>query len=106
MDVNPQDLDIKGGTQPEIFRGTVEAMVHELKSDAPKFWRDTVARNGPIEIWEVNGERWLFNGNHRYQAAVLAGVEIPDSVILVVNKSGSSIPTYPLDQLNWLPGFK
>ena len=33
--------------------------------------------DGPIEIWEIGGERFLYNGNHRFHAAVLAGVEIP-----------------------------
>jgi hypothetical protein len=106
MDVDPLSLDLKGSTQPELFRGTVDAMVQELRVDAAKFWQESLARNGPIEIWEINGERWLFNGNHRYQAAVAAGVAIPAAIFAIVVRTGSSIPTYPFDQMTWLPGVK
>ncbi len=99
-------LNIKGSTQPEVFRDTVDAMANAVAADAPKFWQESVSKDGPLEIWEINGERYLYNGNHRYHAAVQAGVEIPDAAILIVDRTGSSIPTYPLDQLDWLPGFK
>ena len=65
-EVNPQSLKVKGGTQPEIFQGTVDAITRELTTDPTSFWRDALATDGPIEIWEIAGERWLYNGNHRY----------------------------------------
>jgi hypothetical protein len=104
--VNPQSLNIRGSTQPEIFRGTVDAMAQALAADAEQFWQESVQRNGPVVIWVINGERFLYNGNHRYHAAVQAGVEIPDDVVQVVDKPGSVVPTFPLDQLDWLPGMK
>ncbi|HZT83678.1 MAG TPA: hypothetical protein VFA26_25840 [Gemmataceae bacterium] len=104
--MKPHALNIKGSTQPEIYRGTVDAMVQELQADAAKFWQEALSKNGPIEVWEINGERFLYNGNHRYHAAVQAGVEIPDAMITIVDRSGSTIPKFPLTQLDWLPGVK
>ena len=100
--MDPQSLNVKGGTQPELYHGTIDAMVRELKTNPAKFWQDAIGRDGPIEIWEINGERWLFNGNHRYQAAVQAGVDIPSDQIVIVVKTGSSIPTWRFDQMTWL----
>jgi hypothetical protein len=104
--MTPTSLDLRGGTQPEIFKATVDAMVLELLADPARFWQQALAQDGPIEIWEISGERWLYNGNHRYQAAVLANVEIPDSQIIIVDQTGSSIPTWRFDQMIWLAGVK
>lgn len=104
--VNSQALNIRGATQLEIFQGTVDAMIRELTTDPARFWQETLAKDGPIEIWEINGERFLFNGNHRYQAAVQAGVDIPDFMIRITERTGSTILTFPLDKLVWLPGLK
>jgi hypothetical protein len=105
MDVNPLSLNLKGGTQPEIFQGRVDAIVQELTADATRFWRQSLAQNALIEIWEINGERWLYDGNHRYHAAIQAKVDIPSSNIKIVDKTGSTIPTWRFDQMTWLPGF-
>ena len=75
--VDPQALGIKGSTQPEIFEGTVDAIAKELRNDPTRFWQESFSTNGPMEIWEINGERFLYNGNHRFQAALREGVEIP-----------------------------
>lgn len=104
--MNPQALNIKGATQPEVYRGTVDAMAQALTSDPARFWQESLAKNGPLEVWEINGERFLYNGNHRYHAAVQAGVDIPESTVRIVDRTGSNIPTFPLDQLDWLPGTK
>jgi hypothetical protein len=104
--VDPQALGIKGSTQPEVFRGTVDAMARELRSDAPRFWQESLARDGPIEIWEIDGERFLYNGNHRFQAALQEGVQIPAVMIRIVEVTGSNIPTFLLEDLVWLPGLK
>jgi hypothetical protein len=104
--VTPQALNIHGSTQPEVFRGTVEAMAQALSLDPAMFWQESLDTDGPIEIWEINGERFLYNGNHRYHTAEQAGVDVPDWMIRIKDKTGSSIPTFPLDQLDWLPGFK
>ena len=42
---------------------------------------------GPIEVWVIRGERYLFNGNHRFQAALQASVEIPADLIRIVEKT-------------------
>lgn len=105
MDFNPLSLNLKGGTQPEIFQGRVDVIAQELMADAAKFWQEALTQNGPITIWEINGERWLFDGHHRYHAAIQAGVDIPASHILIVDKTGSAIPTWRFDQMTWLPGF-
>jgi hypothetical protein len=104
--VDPNALGIKGSTQPEIFRGTVDAMVQQLRTNAAQFWQIALATDGPIDIWVINHERYLFNGNHRFQAALQAGVAIPANMIRIVDKTGSQIPTYLLMDLTWLPGFK
>ena len=102
----PQSLNLAGGTQPEIFGTTVEAMTQQLQADAAKFWQAALTQDGPIEIWEVNGVRWLYNGNHSYQAAIQAGVEIPVSHIKIVDMTGTAIPTWRFDQMVWLSAAK
>ncbi len=104
--MSPQSLNIAGSTQPEIFQGTVDDMVQEINTDPAGFWRDALQDDGPIEVWVIGGERFLYNGNHRYHAAVAAGADIPDDMIEVKDKTGSAILTYRLDQLDWLPGRK
>src|SRR5205807_3116323 len=96
--VSPQSLNIKGSTQLEIFRDTVDAIVRQLTVDPVRFWQDSVAADGPIDIWEIAGERYIYNGNHRYHAAVQAGADIPTAAIRIVNMTGSSIPTFTLTQ--------
>ena len=104
--MDPLALGIVGSTQPEVFRGTVEAMVQRLLADSASFWADALAQDGPIEIWVINGERYLYNGNHRFHAAVQSGVAIPPDLIRIVDKPGSTIPTFLLQDLVWLPGLK
>ena len=104
--MQPHQLQIEGTTQPEVFVGTVDSMVQAIQRDANAFWQDAVANDGPIEIWTMNGRRFLYNGNHRFHAAVRAGADIPDFAIVLVDRSGSTIPTFPLSQVDWLPGFK
>jgi hypothetical protein len=104
--LTPQALNLKGGTQPEIYKGTVGAIAQELLVNPTALWQAAFSRDGPIVIWEINGERWLFNGNHRYQAAMQAGVEVPDAHIKIVDMTGSAIPTWRFDQMIWLAGVK
>jgi hypothetical protein len=105
VNVNPLSLNLEGGTQPEIFRRRVDAIVHELSADAAQFWQEALARDGPIAIWVINGERRLFNGHQRYHGAMQAGVDIPASHIFIVDEKGSTIPTWRFDRMTWLPGF-
>jgi hypothetical protein len=104
--MSPQSLNVVGSTQPEIFQGTVDDMVQAIRAHANQFWRESLRNDGPIEIWEIGGERFLFNGNHRYQAAVTAGADIPNDMVMVRDRTGSAIPTFRIDQLVWLPGRK
>ena len=104
--MKPQDMNIKGATQPEIFQGVVDEMVAALLTDPEAFWQKALDEDGLVEVWEINGERFLFNGNHRYQAASRAGVEIPDSMVDIKNQSGSNIPTFYFHQMVWMPGVK
>jgi hypothetical protein len=101
--VQPTDLRIKGSTQPELFEGTIQGMVRQLQTDAPHFWQEALTNDGPIEIWEINGDRYLYNGNHRWHAAVEAGVEIPAEHIRIVPKTEASIPLWPLEDRVRLP---
>jgi hypothetical protein len=104
--MSPQSLNVVGSTQPEIFQQTVDEMVQAIQADLDHFWQGALRTDGPIEVWVIGGERYLFNGNHPYQAAVAAGADIPNDVILVRDRTGSTIPTFRLDQLVWLPGRK
>ena len=99
-------MNLSGSTQPELFEGTVDAMTRELMTDPARFWRHALAADGPIEIWEIQGERWLANGNHRFQAAVRAGVEIPADQLRMMVKTGLVIPTWRFNEMTWLPGIK
>jgi hypothetical protein len=104
--MSPQSINVVGSTQPEIFRLTVEEMVRALSADPYSFWANTLQTDGPIEIWEINGERFLFNGNHRYQAAIAVGADIPPEAVVIVERTGSSVPTFRFDQMIWMPGRK
>lgn len=84
----------------------MNAMTQALTADPATFWKDALAADGPLEIWEISGARWLANGNHRFQAAVRAGADIPSGHIRVVGKTGQIIPTWRFDQMTWLPGPK
>lgn len=104
--MSPQSLSVVGSTQPEIFRVTVDEMARALTVDPTFFWASTLRMNGPIEVWVINGERYLFNGNHRYQAALAAGADIPPEAVVIVDQTGSSILTFRFDQMVWMPGRK
>ena len=81
-------------------------MVRELTTDPAKFWQDALATDGPLEIWEINGERWLANGNHRFQAALRAAAAIPGDHVRILEKSNLAIPTWRFADMIWLPGMK
>jgi hypothetical protein len=104
--IDPLALDIRGSTQPEVFSGTVDLIADLLRSDADAFWQEALQQSGPIEIWELGGERYLYDGNHRYHAAIRAGVGIPSEAIRITNKTGSTIPTFAFKDITWLPGLK
>ncbi len=104
--VDPMSLNIAGSTQIELFDGTIQAMRAQLRSNAAAFWKNALSQDGPIEIWEINGQRYLYNGNNRWHAALEEGVTIPADSIRIIDKTGSQIPTWPLDQMVRLPGTK
>jgi hypothetical protein len=105
--VDPKDLAVVGSTQPEIFSGTVDAMAAEITGPDPgAFWAKSLQADGPIEIWEIGRQRYLYNGNHRFQAALKAQRPIPMENIRIVSKPSSQIPTFTLENQTWLPGTK
>jgi hypothetical protein len=104
--VTPQSLNVVGATQPDIYVGTVDDIVALLLADAAKYWQEWFSDDGPIAVWTINGERWLSNGNHRYQAAIRLNIEIPDTHVTFADMLGKAIPTWRFDQMTWLPGRK
>lgn len=104
--MSPHALNLVGATQVEIYAETVDDMVKAIQIDAGRFWRQSLLTDGPIEIWEVSGLRYLSNGNHRYQAALLTGVDIPEDSIVLIDKSLSLVVTFRFDQMIWLQGHK
>ena len=104
--MDPTALGIVGSTQPELFQGTIDAIAARLLTDASAFWTESLAKDGPIEIWHIDGQRFLYNGNHRFHAAVLAGCDIPPGSILLVDKPGCAIPVFLLCNVVCLPGRK
>jgi len=104
--MSPQSMNVVGATQLEIYQETVNDMVKAIQHNAHRFWRQTFLTDGPLEIWEINGVRFLSNGNHRFQAALLADADIPKDFVIVVDKTHSSVPTFRFDQMVWLSGHK
>ncbi|MBV9122812.1 MAG: hypothetical protein JO112_05615 [Planctomycetes bacterium] len=104
--VDPRALNIAGSTQPELFDGTVQAIRQQLRNHPAAFWQQALSQDGPIEIWEIHGRRYLCNGNHRWFAALEEGVTIPVDNIRIIDKTGSQIPTWQLNQMTRLPGTK
>lgn len=104
--MDPKALNVVGATQPDIYRGTVEDMVLAIRSDPDGFWRESFRTDGHVRVWVIGGERFLSNGNHRYQAALTAGSDIPEEMIEVQDAAGSGALTFRFDQMTWLPGRK
>jgi hypothetical protein len=104
--LTPQSLNVSGATQPAIYIGTVDDIAAELIADPAKYWQEAMLDDGPITIWIINGERWLSNGNHRYQAAIRVGADIPETQVIIADMTSQAIPTWRFDQMNWLPGRK
>jgi hypothetical protein len=104
--IDPLQLGIKGSTQPELFDGLIRSLVKELSDPQTRdaFWQQSLQDDGPIEIWEMNGERFLYNGNHRWHAAVEAGVGIPQDLIKIEAKPGAAVLTWSLAEITRLPG--
>jgi hypothetical protein len=102
--VDPTSLNIIGSTQPEFYDGIVHDMRQRLRTDPSAFWKTSLNEDGPIEIWEIDRKRYLYNGNHRWHAAVEENATIPAENIRIVGKTGSQIPTWPLNQMHRLPG--
>jgi hypothetical protein len=104
--IDPLQLGIKGSTQPELFDGVIQSMVKELSDPQTRdlFWKQSLQNDGPIEIWEINGERFLYNANHRWHAAVEAGVGIPPDLIRIEVRPGASVLTWSLTEITRLPG--
>ena len=94
--IDPSQLGIKGTTQPELFDGLIQSMVKDLSDPQTRdaFWQQSLQDDGPIEIWEINGEGFLYNGNHRWHAAVAAGVGIPQALIEIKAKPGATVLTW------------
>jgi hypothetical protein len=106
--VTPRSLNVNGSMDPVVFEGTIDGMRAQLRNPqtAEAFWRSTVARDGPITIYEINGQRYIFNGNHRFQAALAEGAEIPEWAIRVEQRPNYTGPLFRLDQMDRLPGTK
>jgi hypothetical protein len=104
--VDPRSLNIAGSTQPEVFDGTVKAIRQQFRNDPAAFWKQALSQDGPIEVWEIHGQRYLNNGNHRWFAAVEEGVTIPAENIRIIDKTGSQIPTWQFNQMQRLTGTK
>jgi RHS repeat-associated protein len=98
------ELNVVGSTQPELFMGTVREMAQQMRSGIFD-WQKALER-GAIEIWEINGKRYLYDGNHRFHAALEAGVPIPANHIIIVSNKISEIPTFTLQNLDRLSGKK
>lgn len=83
---------------------TVNGMRQQLRNPqtAEAFWRQSVAQDGPITIYEINGQRYIYNGNHRYQAALAEGAQIPEWAIKIEQMPNYSGPLFRLDQLDWV----
>ena len=102
--VDPKSLNITGSTQGELFSGDIAWMRQQLRNNPEKFWKDTVAEDGKIKILEIQGKRYLSNGNHRWHAAVDEGVTIPDWAIEFQLRPEYRGQLTPLDQMIRLPG--
>jgi hypothetical protein len=59
--MDPLSLNIAGSTQPQLSASTIAAMAQELHDPkrAVAFWQNSLTNDGPIEIWEISGQRFL-----------------------------------------------
>ncbi|VTR98885.1 rhs repeat-associated core domain-containing protein : YD repeat protein OS=Isosphaera pallida (strain ATCC 43644 / DSM 9630 / IS1B) GN=Isop_2419 PE=4 SV=1: RHS_repeat: PT-HINT [Gemmata massiliana] len=104
--VDVKSLNIAGSTDAVFHPEIVQGMRLQIRANSKKFWADALAKDGPIEIWEIGGKRYLFNGNHRYRAALAEDVAIPEANLKIIDKTGSKIPTFGLNEMVPAPGLK
>jgi intein/homing endonuclease len=102
--VDAKDMKIVGSTQSELFEGDLAWMKQQLKDNPQQFWKTTVERDGKIKIIEIDGKRYLENGNHRWHAASEAEVPIPEWAIQVEVRTSYGGQLTPLDQMTRMPG--
>lgn len=97
--VNPDSLNVIGSLQPDLTREILDSMIQTMKEG--KFdWDKAKENDGFIEIWEVNGNRYLANGNHRYYAAEHLGINIPKAQIIIIDKGNIEVPTFLRENMN------
>ncbi len=97
--VYPKNLKVIGSLQADLTKEILDSMIDKMKEG--KFdWDKAKENDGFIEIWEINGKRYLANGNHRYFAAEQAGVSIPKAQILIMNKEKTEAPTFLRENMN------
>jgi hypothetical protein len=97
-------LNIVGSTQGKLYNGDIAWMRQQLRNNPEQFWRQTVATDGKIKILEINGRRYIANGNHRWHAAVEEKVTIPKWAIEVQVRPEFRGRLTPLDQMTRVPG--
>jgi hypothetical protein len=102
--VDPKSLNIVGSTQKKLYDGDIAWMRQQLRDNEIQFWKDTVAADGKIRIIEINGRRFLANGNHRWHAAVAEGKTIPKWAIEIQVRPEFKGELTPFDQMIRVPG--
>ncbi len=97
--VHPNSLNVIGSLQPDLTKEILDSMIQKMEEG--KFdWEKAKENDGFIEIWEVQGNRYLANGNHRYYAAEQIGIDIPPAQIVIIDKGNKDIPTFLRENMN------
>jgi len=97
--VNPKRLNVIGSIQADLTREILESMICKMQ-EGQFDWEKARQNDGYIEIWEIRGRRYLANGNHRYHAAEVVGIEIPGGQVIIINKGKIEVPTFLRKNMN------
>lgn len=97
--VHPTSLNVIGSLQPDLTKEILDSMIGKMK-EGQFDWNKAKENDGFIEIWEINGNRYLGNGNHRYFAAEQLGIDIPAAQIIIIDKSHTEVPTFLRENMN------
>lgn len=103
--INCDALNIAGSLNAAIERNRIDFLKNLLGDPKTRgaAWDKMGLDDGPIEIWNINGKRFLANGNHRFHAAKELGIPIPHNQVKIIDKGSSPIPTIRLEDLVELP---
>lgn len=95
-------------TQTDVHAGNISAYTEAMKKNPgePGAWDWRHTSNDPLSPMILDAEGRILAGHHRFIAARLAGIEIPEGVVKTLNRSTAGRPVYSWSDVKILPGAR